>query len=374
MSADVETVIIGAGAVGLAIARALCRAGQEVLVIERHALAGSESSSRNSQVVHAGLYYPPESWKAQLCRQGHSMMMAFVREHDVSLNPCGKLIVASSDDEIPHLATLAANAAANGVDGLRQLTGTQATALEPQLACVGALLSPSTSVIDSRGYITALEAEIVAAGGAIAFNHEVIKVSQHESGEFVITAVGSDDVTTRLTSRNLIAAAGLHATQVGLMLPCRLGYQVPQTYFAKGHYYALAGAAPFSHLIYPLPSLQALGIHATHFDGTTLFGPDIEWVNVYSYAFDDADGARMAAFAAAIKRYWPALPDGALHPAYTGLRPKLAHAREPAQDFALHTVKDHGIDRLVALYGIESPGLTASLAIGDWVARHFAGR
>ena len=370
MSADIETVVIGAGVVGLAIARALCLAGHQTVVIERLKTAGAETSARNSQVVHAGLYYPPGSLKAQLCRRGNELLTSFAQTHSIGFVRCGKLLVASSNDEIPQLKALAENAAANDVADLQWLTAREARQLEGELFCAAALLSPSSGTLDAAAYVTALEVDIAAAGGDIAFMTHVVRVRHDAAENFVIDAVSDDDVQTRFTARNVVVAAGLYATQVGQDLPRQQGYEPPQTYAAKGHYYALQGPAPFTRLIYPLPSHHALGIHATVRDGQTLFGPDIEWVDRPSYDFDDADGARTATFATAIRRYWPALPGGALTPAFTGLRPKLSRASQPTRDFALHTKAEHGVERLVALYGIESPGLTASLAIGEWVARH----
>lgn len=370
MSTDIETVVIGAGVVGLAIARALSLAGQETLVIEQHRSSGLETSTRNSQVVHAGLYYPPGSSKARLCRRGNELLTSFARTHDIGLARCGKLLVAATDEEVPQLEALAENAKANGVSDLQWLTANQARLLESELSCAAAVLSPSSGTLDAAAYVTALEADIASAGGSIAFETGVIRVKRKADDNFVIDTMSNDDVQWRITARNVVAAAGLYATQFGQDLPRQPGYEPPHTYAAKGHYFALRGAAPFTHLIYPLPSRHALGIHATVRDGQTLFGPDIEWVDKASYDFADSDGARAAAFAVAIRRYWPALPDGALVPAFAGLRPKLSRASEPARDFAIHTEAEHGIQRLVALYGIESPGLTASLAIGERVARH----
>ncbi len=370
MTPDVETVVIGAGAVGLAIARALCLAGHQVLVIEQHASAGTETTARNSQVVHAGLYYPPGSLKAHLCLEGNALLSAYTIDHGIQFDRCGKLIVAATADEILELMRLKQNAETCGVGNLRLLTAQDACALEPELSCVAAVLSPSTGVIDAAAYVQALESEISDAGGTVLFNNYVYGISQNAARDFSIEMVSEDDITTEITARNIVVAAGLSATQTGNIIPAKAGYLVPQTAFAKGHYFTVSGPPPFRHLIYPLPSAHGLGIHATHISGQVQFGPDVEWVNTLSYEFDDASGARRAAFEKSIKSYWPALKVNSLRPSYTGIRPKLSGPNEPASDFAIHGPNEHGIEGMIALYGIESPGLTASLAIGDLVAKH----
>lgn len=370
MAADAETVVIGAGVAGLAIGRALASAGQQVLVLERHGRIGSETSSRNSEVIHAGLYYPPGSLRAKLCVSGKALLYRFCAENGVAHLECGKLLVATDQSEIAKLDTIAANAKANGVGDLRKLSGEQARALEPELACVSAYLSPSTGVIDSDGLMRALEGHLTTLGGEVVLNAAATRIEAPPggAGDFRID-IASGGETSVLTARNVVIAAGFGGTALGRTLSYPRGYRVPETYPAKGHYFALAGRAPFRHLVYPTPRGAWLGVHLT-FDVArrARFGPDIAWVDTVSYDFDDANGARRAAFERAIRLYWPGLPNDALQPDSVGVRPKIYREGEPVADFAIDGPAAHGIPRLVALYGIESPGLTSSLAIGDHVA------
>lgn len=375
MSVDVETVVIGAGVVGLAVARALGRSGQEVLVLERHDRIGAETSSRSSEVIHAGLYYPTGSLKAELCVRGRALLYEFARDNGVPVRRYGKLLVATREDEIPALEAIARRAAENGVADLELLDGTAARAMEPELSCVAAYVSPSTGVIDSSALMLALEGHIRGNGGDVVLKTSVKDVSRNGAGDFVISIEGEDGASS-LVTRNLVLAAGLGGTALGRLLEAAPGYSVPATYLAKGHYFALSGRAPFSHLVYPMPHGGGLGVHLTlDVGGQAKFGPDIEWCAEGSdpgYAFDDPAGARLASFEQEIRRYWPGLPDNALAPAYTGIRPKINRKGEPPADFAIHGEAQHGIPRLVALYGIESPGLTSSLAIGEHVSALFA--
>ena len=367
MTADVETIVVGAGVVGLAIARALARDGRQVLVLERHDRVGAETSSRSSEVIHAGLYYPPGSLRAKMCVAGKHMLYHFAEEAGVAVRRCGKLLVATSEAELPRLAAIAATAARNGVDDLVELTGAEARALEPELACVAALLSPSTGVVDSHGLMTALEGEIAACGGAVVLNTAVTGLSRTPEGTFALETEGAE--RGRITCARLVLAAGLGATALARLFAWPALYAPPETYPAKGHYFALSGRAPFRHLVYPMPDGAWLGVHLTlDVAGRARFGPDLEWTDRVSYDFEDADGARERRFAAEIRRYWPGLPDGALHPDTTGIRPKLYRAGEPVADFQVHGPEAHGVPGLVALYGIESPGLTSSLAVGQIVA------
>lgn len=367
MSTDVETIVIGAGIVGLAIARSLTREGQEVTVLEQHDRIGTETSSRNSEVIHAGIYYPPGSLRAKLCVTGKELLYDFAAKNDVAVRRCGKLLVATSADEVPKLAGLAATAKANGVGDLTQLSGVEARGMEPALACVAAYLSPSTGVIDSHGLMVALEGHVTSLGGVVVLNTRVDGI-RREGDDFQVSAASAGEIT-QIHCRNLVIAAGLGATRLGRMLTYTGAYQVPATYPAKGHYFALSGRAPFERLIYPMPKGAWLGIHLTlDVAGQAKFGPDIEWRDNVSYNFEDAHGSRLATFQAEIRRYWPDLPNGALLPGYTGVRPKIYREGEPAADFAIHGEREHGVPRLVALYGIESPGLTSCLAIGDYVA------
>lgn len=370
MAADVETVVVGAGVEGLGIARALANKGQQVFVLERHDRIGTETSSRNSQVIHAGLYYPQNSLRAELCVKGKALLYGFCEENGVALKRCGKLLVATSDEEITKLEAIAANAARNGVDDLQRLSADEARKLEPEVVCVAAYLSPSTGVIDSHGLMTALEGHLTTRGGQVVLETTVTGLSQPSNGadHFVIETLSAGE-TSKLTAKNLVLAAGLGGTELGHMLSYAPGYTVPETYPARGHYYALTGAAPFKHLVYPMPQGAWLGVHLTlDVAGRAKFGPDIEWTDHVSYDFDEANGARRTKFEREIRRYWPALPNDSLQPDYVGVRPKIYKQGEHVADFALHGPETHGIPRLVALYGIESPGLTASLAIADHVA------
>jgi len=367
--ADVETIVIGAGVVGLAIGRALALAGHRVLVLERHGRIGTETSARNSEVIHAGLYYPPGSLRSKLCVSGNALLYRFCAENGVAHLTCGKLLVATEDSEIPKLEAIAANAKANGVADLRRLPAEEARALEPELSCVAAYLSPSTGVVDTAGLVQAIEGHLTTLGGEVVPNAAATRIDapRSETADFAIE-VASGGETSALTARNVVIAAGLGASALGRTLRYPQGYRVPETYPAKGHYFALSGHAPFRHLVYPMPQGAWLGVHLT-FDVArrARFGPDIQWTNGVSYRFEDADGARRARFERAIRRYWPGLPDDALTPDSVGVRPKIYREGEPVADFAIDGPAPHGIPRLVALYGIESPGLTSSLAIGAHV-------
>jgi L-2-hydroxyglutarate oxidase LhgO len=364
---DIETVVVGGGVVGLAIARALSLAGHEVLLIERHGRLGTETSSRNSEVIHAGIYYAPGSLRARLCVAGKEMLYRFCAENGVAHKRVGKLLVATRDSELPALEAIAEKAAKNGVGDLQRLTAAESRALEPEVACVAAYLSPSTGVIDSHGLMLALDGHIAAYGGSVALNTLVTGITAGADVFTLRTMSGEEEGS--LTARNLVLAAGLGASIVGRMLTYPTGYAVPETYPARGHYYALSGKAPFRHLVYPMPAGAWLGVHLTlDVAGRARFGPDIEWRDSVDYTFDEANGNRLTTFEKEIRRYWPGLPAGALHPDTVGVRPKIYRSGEPVADFAIHGPSDHGVERLVALYGMESPGLTSSLAIGEFVA------
>lgn len=367
---DVETVVVGAGVVGLAVAVALARQGQEVMVLERHDRIGSETSSRNSEVIHAGLYYVPGSLRAKLCLAGKALLYAFCEENGVTHRRRGKLLVATSQGEVDKLEAIAANAGKNGVDGMRRLTAAEARSLEPEVSCVAAYLSEATGVIDSHGLMLALEGHLTSHGGEVVLNTTVTGIAAPSAyrADFRLT-IGSAGEASELTAKRLVLAGGLGATALGRMLDYPSAYRVPKTCFARGHYFSLSGHAPFEHLVYPMPDGAWLGVHLTlDVGGRAKFGPDCEWIESPSYEFDDPEGERRAAFEREVRRYWPALPDGALSPDYVGVRPRIYRQGETVADFAIHGPEQHGIDRLVALYGIESPGLTSSLAIGDMVA------
>jgi L-2-hydroxyglutarate oxidase LhgO len=338
-------------------------------VLERHNRIGTETSSRNSEVIHAGIYYPPGSLRAKLCVAGKALLYRFCAEKPRH-NRCGKLLVATQENEIAKLDAIAANAKESGVDDVRRVPAEEARRLEPELACVAAYLSPSTGVVDSHGLMLALEGHLTTLGAQVVLNTAVtgLAAPPGEADAFQIETESAGE-TSRLTTRNLVLAAGFGGTALGRMLAYRPGYCVPETYPAKGHYYALAGRAPFKHLVYPMPQGAWLGVHLTlDVANRAKFGPDIEWKDSVSYDFEDAGGLRRARFEREIRRYWPGLPDGALQPDYVGVRPKIYRQGEPVADFAIHGPAQHGLPRLVALYGIESPGLTSSLAIGDYVA------
>jgi L-2-hydroxyglutarate oxidase LhgO len=369
--ADVETVVVGGGVIGLAAARALAQRGQEVMVLERHQRVGMETSSRNSEVIHAGIYYPTGSARARLCVRGKQLLYDFCAENAVAHRRCGKLLVATQEAEVEKLEAIAATAMRNGVEDLQRLSAEEARAAEPEVACIAAYLSPSTGIIDSHGLMQALVGHIDSLGGQVVLNTTVEAIDT-AGGEFVIATTSAGERAT-ITARNLVLAAGLGGTALGRMLRYTNDYSVPQTFPARGHYFALAGRAPFNHLVYPMPSGAWLGVHLTlDTSGRARFGPDIEWRDDVGYDFDEQQGERLARFEREIRRYWPGLPNGALHPDSVGVRPKIYREGEPAADFAVHGERQHGIANLIALYGMESPGLTSSLAVGELVAEMLA--
>jgi L-2-hydroxyglutarate oxidase LhgO len=362
MTPDVETIVVGAGVVGLAAAHALAGAGHEVIVLEQHELIGSETSSRNSEVIHAGIYYPPGSLRATLCVRGKELLYRFCAENAVAHRRCGKLLVATHESQLAKLAAIKETAARNGVTDLEELGGNAARDLEPELRCVAALLSPSTGIVDSHGLMLALQGHIEAAGGSVVLRCPVERIEQ--PGPFRLITGG--DAPGAITCANLVLSAGLHATKLAGTLSFAGGYRPPQTYYAKGQYYALSGRSPFGRHIYPMPDGAWLGLHATvDIGGRCKFGPDIAWTPDIDYSFEPH---KLEKFLDFIRSYYPALEVSRLHPDYTGVRPKLYREGEPVPDFAVHGPDTHGQAGLVALYGIESPGLTAALAIGEMIA------
>ena len=360
---QVDAVVIGAGVVGLATARAFARRGFETLVLERAAAIGSGTSSRNSEVIHAGLYYPTGSAKARLCVAGRRQLYAHCEQHGVEHRRCGKLVVATSAAQEAALQALAAQAIANGVDDLQWLDGEEARALEPELRCVRAVWSPSTGIIDSHGLMLSLQAGLEHAGGAVVLSTPVQSVQADGDG-LVVHAGG--DAPSSLRARIVVNAAGLWAPEVAACIEGLPARHVPEPRFAKGNYASLAGRAPFTRLVYPMPEEGGLGVHLTlDLAGQARFGPDVEWIEPRSADDIDyrVDPARGAAFYEEIRRYWPALPDGALQPAYSGVRPKLRLPPGTVQDFVVQGPREHGVRGLVNLFGIESPGLTACLAL-----------
>ena len=360
----VDCIVAGAGVVGLAVAAGLARRGLETWVLEAEDAIGTATSSRNSEVIHAGIYYPAGSLKARLCREGRDRLYAYCERRGVAHRRCGKLIVATDAAQLAELDAIVARAAANGVDDLRRIDVGQALALEPSLRCVGAVVSPSTGIVDSHALMLSLQAQIEAGGGIVALRTPVARVAQDRDG-FVVATSGVD--ATDLACRYFVNSAGLGAPRLARAIEPLDPAHVPPAYLAKGNYYALQARNPFTRLIYPVPEQAGLGVHLTiDLAGRGRFGPDVEWVDSIDYAVDPrrADG-----FYAAIRRYWPGLPDGALAPAYSGIRPKIQAPGEPARDFVVQAQAVHGVAGLVNLFGIESPGLTASLAIADEVAR-----
>jgi len=351
----VDCAVIGAGVVGLAIARALALAGREVVVLEAEGAIGTGISSRNSEVIHAGMYYAKDSLKARTCVAGNRLLRAYAAEHGVPFKMVGKLIVATDAAEAEALAAILAKGRANGVDGLHAISAAEARALEPNLDCVGALFSPDTGIVDSHALMLALQGDAEANGAAIAFRSPVT------GGRGTLLEIGGAE-PTRLLARTVVVAAGLGAPTVArsLGLP-----QVPRDYLCKGNYFTLTGRMPFGRLVYPVPVGAGLGVHYTvDLGGRGRFGPDVEWVDGIDYAVDPRRGD---SFYAAIRRYWPGLEDGRLEPAYAGIRPKVQGPDEPPRDFVIHGPATHGVPGVVALYGIESPGLTGSLALAELV-------
>ena len=361
---DVDVVVIGAGVIGLAVARALAVSGREVIVLEAADAVGTETSARNSEVIHAGIYYPKGSLKARLCVDGRRALYAYAAEKGFDARAVGKLIVATDHDQIATLATIAAAAAANGVDDLVTLDASDAHALEPQVACVGALFSPSTGIVDSHALMLALEGDLEAAGGRVVLQSPVLSGRRIDGG-IELTVGGSDPMA--LTATTVINACGLTAPTLAARIDGIAVSTLPRAYFAKGNYFSLSGTrAPFRHLVYPVPEPGGLGVHATlDLGGQVRFGPDVEWVDGIDYSVDPRRGDR---FYDAIRRYWPTLPDGALVPAYCGIRPKLGGADAAAADFVVQGPSENGVPGLWNLFGIESPGLTSSLALADLVS------
>lgn len=365
--AYIETVVVGAGIVGLAIARALAGAGRDVIVAERANAIGTETSARNSEVIHAGIYYPEGSYKARLCVAGRDLLYAYCTARGVAHQRCGKLIVACSDAEMERFHALVDRAHANGVDDLVPLDAADVAKMEPEISCVGALLSPSTGIVDSHGLMLALRGEAEDHGAMIAFNTPV-EAAEITNAGFAVRTGGASPM--RLTCRELINSAGHGAIPLASKTAGLDQTSVPRAYQAKGVYFRLEGKSPFRHLIYPAPDEASLGIHATiDLAGQTRFGPDVEWCQTAeSSEFDfEVDPARGDKFYAAIRKYWPGMKDGQLAPDYSGMRPKICGPGEPAADFMISGPDVHRVPGLVNLFGIESPGLTSSLALGEKV-------
>lgn len=337
--------------------------GREVIVLEAAEAIGTETSSRNSEVIHAGIYYPTGSLKAEFCVAGKHALYEYCESHGVEHRRCGKFIVATSDEQMAELERLKNVAAANGVPDLEWKTADDIRQVEPAVYCVGALWSPSTGIIDSHGLMLAYQGDAESAGAMIAFHAPVMEGRIDDDG--ILLSVGGDGAM-EIKAGLVINSAGLHAQKVASTLKGLSAEFVPPTYYAKGNYYSLIGKPPFSHPIYPVPEKAGLGVHVTvDLGGQVRFGPDVEWIDQINY---DVDPGRADKFYDAVRKYYPDLADGAIQPAYSGIRPKIQAPGEPAKDFVIQGPAEHGVDALINLFGIESPGLTASLAIADRVS------
>ena len=358
----VDCIVVGAGVVGLAVARALALTGREVIILDAADGIGTETSSRNSEVIHAGIYYPAGSLMARFCVAGRKALYDYCAAKGVPHANCGKLIVATNAEEDAMLAGIKRRAEMNGVDGMRVLTAAEATAMEPNLSCTSALLSPVTGIIDSHAFMLALQGDAENAGAMPVFLCPITggRVVQ---GGVEIDVGGVDPMTLRC--RLLVNSAGLHAPGLATRIAGMPNDRVPPACYAKGNYFTLSGHSPFSRLIYPVPVPGGLGVHLTiDLGGQARFGPDVQWIEEIDYTVDPA---RADSFYAAVRKYWPALKDGALQPGYAGIRPKIVPRGAPAQDFVVQGPQTHGVPGLINLFGIESPGLTASLALADHV-------
>jgi L-2-hydroxyglutarate oxidase LhgO len=359
---DVDCVVVGAGVVGIAVARALALVGREVIVLDAADGIGTETSSRNSEVIHAGIYYPKDSLMARFCVEGRRRLYEFCGARGVPFNKCGKLIVATTDDETERLAGIKARAEANGVEGMRLLDRGEALALEPNLECTAALFSPTTGVVDSHAYMLALQGEAEQAGAMFVF-HSPVEGGRVTAEGVEVTVGGAEPIALRC--RLLINSAGLHAVKLARSIVGMPGQLIPPEYFARGNYFTLTGRSPFSRLIYPVPVSGGLGVHLTvDLGGQARFGPDVEWIDSIDYTVDPR---RADSFYDAVRRYWPALKDGALQPGYAGIRPKIVPKGAPGQDFVVMGTAAHGVPGLLHLFGIESPGLTAAIALAEHV-------
>jgi len=362
LAEQVDCVVIGAGVVGLAVARALALAGRDVLVLEACNAIGTQTSARNSEVIHAGIYYPHGSLKASLCVRGKALLYDYCQQRGVAHRACGKLIVATTQAQVAQLQSIRTRAIANGATDLALMDGAQAREWEPALQCLAALHSPSTGIVDSHGLMLSLLGDVENAGGILVLN---TALEHAECAQAAIELIANDG--TRLAAKTVVNAAGSHAPALAARFAGLAAHHVPTPHYAKGNYFTLAGRAPFSRLIYPVPEAAGLGVHLTlDLGGQAKFGPDVQWV-------DDPEDLQVQpergdAFYAEVRKYWPGLPDGALLPAYAGMRPKINGPHEAARDFCIQGPGEHGVPGLVNLFGIESPGLTSALAIGERVA------
>jgi L-2-hydroxyglutarate oxidase LhgO len=360
---DTDCVVIGAGVIGLAVARTLAQAGREVLVLEKERLPGSHTSSRNSEVIHAGIYYEPNSLKARTCVAGRELLYRYCRDHHIEHRQCGKLVVATDASQVDALERIEKNAKDSGVTDLEWLDGADARLLEPELACSAALSSPSTGILDTHAFMLSLLGEAQDRGAGIAYQVRADSLCATSSGVEVYV---DSQPNAALRCRTLINAAGLDSVRVASSIEGFPKDHIPDLHYAKGSYFTLSGRTPFSRLIYPIPERGGLGIHMTiDMSGRGRFGPDVEWISDIDYRVDEN---RAEPFYRAARRYWPGLRPGCLHAAYAGIRPKLSGPGEVAADFCISGPLDHGIPGIINLYGIESPGLTASLALAERIA------
>ena len=363
MADRMECVVIGAGVVGLAVARALALAGREVLLLEAETHPGTVTSARNSGVIHAGLYYTPGSFKARFCVAGNRALYDYCTKRGVDHQNCGKLIVANGDEEEQVLLHLLERANANDVEGVRMISGSEAQKMEPEVRSTAALYCPTSGIVDQHPYMLALQGDLENAGGTLVCDCRVDRIARRPDGFLVSTA---GEAATEVEARFVVNSAGLGAVDLLNRIEGYDQARIPRMHLGRGNYFTVAARSPFKHLIYPIPHAAGLGIHATLDLGRRVrFGPDVEWIDRIDYS---VNAARAPLFYDAIRRYWPGLADGALMPDYTGIRPKLHGPGEPQPDFRIESAAEHGIPGLVNLLGIESPGLTSSMAIGDYVA------
>ncbi len=362
MSETIDCAVIGAGVVGLAVARELALAGREVIILEAEDAIGTHTSSRNSEVIHAGIYYPANSLKARFCVEGKQLLYAYCHEREIPHQQIGKVIVATDESERDAVGGYIDKAAANGVNDLRLLSARELSTMEPALNCVAGVFSPSTGIIDSHALMLTLQGDAENAGAMVVFKSPIESGRVTDDG--IELEVGGAEPMS-ITCNSVVNSAGLRAPQVARLISGLPGHSIPQAYFAKAHYYTLSGKSPFNHLVYPVAHTAFLGVHVTlDMGGQARFGPDIDWIDEIDYTFDPA---REPLFYEAIRRYYPDLRDGQLQPGYTGIRPKISGPKEAAADFRIDGPADHGVAGLVNLFGIESPGLTSSLAIARYV-------
>jgi len=370
---QVDCVVIGAGVVGLAIAREMALQGHETILLEREGSFGTIASARNSEVIHAGIYYPKDSLKAKLCVEGNRLLYEYCRSHQVATNQYGKLIVAD-ESQLNDLQAILYKAQNNGVPEIKMISGEEAKQLEPNLKCTAAILSSSTGIVDSHGYMLSILGGFEDAGGMIAYHSPLISakpIGSRAQGGFELSIGGPDGMN--IQTKYLINCAGMSAPAIAQQIEGLDKDQIPKAYFAKGNYFSLSGKSPFTHLIYPIPEPGGLGVHLTlDMGGQAKFGPDVEWLDITSEEQIDytVNPKRSEGFYEAVRRYWPELKDNSLQPDYSGVRAKIVPPNKPAGDFCFNTPQDHGLEGLYNLYGFESPGLTSSLSI----AKHLQGK